>query len=77
MEVTRPVTHRRRHPEPFAERNPDRLGSVPVLHRRWEIREESQVVAQLGAVVEDYNSLLKLSLSEKQRRDLIEYLKSI
>jgi hypothetical protein len=50
---------------------------VPVLHRRWEIREESQVVAQLGAVVEDYNSLLKLSLSEKQRRDLIEYLKSI
>jgi hypothetical protein len=31
----------------------------------------------LGAAVEHDNSFLKLRLSEEQRRDLIEYLKSI
>lgn len=33
--------------------------------------------ATLGTVVEHYNSFLKLGLSEKQKKDLIEYLKSI
>jgi hypothetical protein len=33
--------------------------------------------ATLGAVIEHYNSFLKLGLSEKQRKDLVEYLKSI
>ena len=33
--------------------------------------------ATLGAVVEHYNSFLKLGLSDKQKKDLIEYLKSI